>query len=52
MASPIQKVVIFFMENHTTDNFASEVAGVDGDLSLPLGPDLVVSDPPHDLLTG
>jgi len=40
--------VIFFMENHTTDNFASEVAGVDGDLSLPLGPDLVVSDPPHD----
>jgi phospholipase C len=48
MASPIQKVVIFFMENHTTDNFASEVAGVDGDLTLPLASDVVVSDPPHD----
>lgn len=47
MANPIQKVVIFFMENHTTDNFASEVAGVDGDLSLPFGPDVVVPDPPH-----
>ena len=48
MASPIQKVVIFFMENHTTDNFASEVAGVDGDLSLALARDVVVPDPPHD----
>jgi phospholipase C len=48
MASPIQKVVIFFMENHTTDNVASEVAGVDGDPSLPLAPDAVVPDPPHD----
>jgi phospholipase C len=48
MASPIQKVVIFFMENHTTDNFASEVAGVDGNLALPLAPDVVVHDPPHD----
>ena len=48
MADPIQKVVIFFMENHTTDNFASEVAGVDGDLTLPLAPDVVVPDPPHD----
>jgi phospholipase C len=47
-ASPIQKVVIFFMENHTTDNAASEVAGVDGDLSLPPSPDVVVPDPPHD----
>jgi phospholipase C len=48
MANPIQKVVILFMENHTTDNFASEVAGVDGDLGLPLAPDVVVPDPPHD----
>ena len=48
MANPIQKVVIFFMENHTTDNFASDVAGVDGDLSLPLAPDVVIPDPPHD----
>jgi phospholipase C len=48
MASPIQKVVIFFMENHTTDNVASEVAGVDGDLALPLAPDVVTPDPPHD----
>ena len=48
MASPIQKVVIFFMENHTTDNVASEVAGVDGNSALPLAPDVVVHDPPHD----
>src|SRR4030081_4113360 len=44
----IAKVVIFFMENHTTDNVASEVAGVDGDLGLPLAADVVVPDPPHD----
>jgi phospholipase C len=48
MASPIQKVVIFFMENHTTDNAVSEVAGVDGDLALPPAADVVVPDPPHD----
>jgi len=47
MPSPIQKVAILFMENHTTDNAASEVAGVDGDLALPLAAD-VVPDPPHD----
>mgnify|MGYP001791416818 CR=1 FL=1 len=47
-ASKIHKVVIFFMENHTTDNAAGEVAGVDGDLSLPPAPDVVVPDPPHD----
>jgi phospholipase C len=44
----IAKVVIFFMENHTTDNIASEVAGVDGNPALPLAPDVVVPDPPHD----
>ncbi len=48
MASPIHKVVVFFMENHTLDNLAGEVAGVDGDPSLPLAPDLVAPDPPHD----
>jgi phospholipase C len=48
VANPIQKVVIFFMENHTTDNAASEVAGVDGDLAVPLAPDVVTPDPPHD----
>jgi phospholipase C len=46
--SPIRKVVIIFPENHTLDNLASEVPGVDGDGSLPLAPDLVVPDPPHD----
>jgi hypothetical protein len=44
----IAKVVILFMENHTTDNVASEVAGVDGNKALPLAPDVVVPDPPHD----
>ena len=44
----IQKVVIFFMENHTTDNIASDVAGVNGNKALPLAPDVVVPDPPHD----
>jgi phospholipase C len=44
----IAKVVIFFMENHTTDNIASDVAGVDGNTALPLAPDVVVPDPPHD----
>jgi phospholipase C len=44
----IAKVVIFFMENHTTDNIASEVPGVDGNKALPLAPDVVVPDPPHD----
>ncbi|MBJ7611799.1 MAG: hypothetical protein JF924_05690 [Candidatus Dormibacteraeota bacterium] len=48
MASPITKVVIIFLENHTLDNMASEVAGVDGDLSLPAAPDVVTPDPPHD----
>jgi phospholipase C len=48
VASPIEKVVILYLENHTTDNIASEVAGVEGDLSLPAAPDVVVPDPPHD----
>ena len=43
MANPIEKVAILFMENHTTDNFMSEVAGVDGDPALPLAPDVVSS---------
>jgi phospholipase C len=45
---PINKVVIIFLENHTLDDAASDVAGVDGDLSLPPAPDLVSPDPPHD----
>ena len=44
---PIEKVVIVFLENHTLDNLASEVAGVDGDPSLPPAPDVVLLDPPH-----
>jgi hypothetical protein len=46
-AGPIKKVVIF-LENHTNDDAASEVAGVDGDLSLTPAPDVVSPDPPHD----
>jgi phospholipase C len=46
--APVTKVVIFFMENHTTDNFASEVPGVNGNQTLPAAPDVVVPDPPHD----
>ena len=41
--SPITNVVIMFMENHTYDNLASDVAGGDGDLSLALA-----ADHPHD----
>jgi phospholipase C len=48
MASPISKVVIIYLENHTFDNVASEVAGTDGDPSLPPAPDVVTPDPPHD----
>jgi phospholipase C len=48
MPGSIEKVVIFFLENHTFDNLASEVAGTDGDLTLLLAPDLVLPDPPHD----
>jgi phospholipase C len=44
----ITKVIILFMENHTTDNIASEVAGVNGNQALPLASDVVVPDPPHD----
>lgn len=44
----IAKVVIFFMENHTTDNVASEVAGVNGNKTLTLASNVVVPDPPHD----
>ena len=46
--APISKVVIFFMENHTTDNFASDIPGVIGNSALPLAPDMPVPDPPHD----
>ena len=41
--APVSNVVVMFMENHTFDNLASDVAGVDGDLSLALAPDR-----PHD----
>src|ERR1700686_658715 len=44
----IEKVVILFYENHTLDNFASEVNGINGDLQLPLAPDVVDPDPNHD----
>src|SRR5215472_17849041 len=48
LSTKIAKVVIFFMENHTTDNIASDVPGVNGNKALPLAPDIVVPDPPHD----
>jgi phospholipase C len=48
MAGRIEKVVILFLENHTTDNVASDVVGVDGDPSLPRAPDVVLIDPRHD----
>jgi phospholipase C len=44
----IEKVVIVFLENHTFDNLASDVSGGDGDTTLPLAPDVVTPDPPHD----
>jgi len=39
--------VIFFMENHTLDNVASEVSGVGGDRALAIAQDEVIHDPPH-----
>jgi len=48
MPSPISKVVIIFLENHTFDNAAGDVPGTDGDRSLPQAPDVVAPDPPHD----
>jgi len=47
MTDRIRKVVIVFLENHTLDNVASDVAGVDGDPSLPPAPDVVLLDPFH-----
>lgn len=47
MPSPISKVVIVFLENHTFDNAASDVQGTDGAASLPPAPDVVTPDPPH-----
>jgi phospholipase C len=44
----ITNVVILFMENHTTDNVASDVPGVNGNPALPLSQDIVTPDPPHD----
>jgi len=46
--APVSKVVIFFMENHTTDNIASEIPNVKGNLALSQAPDVVIPDPPHD----
>lgn len=48
MPGAIDRVVIFFLENHTFDNIASDVVGADGDTSLPPAPDVVVPDPAHD----
>ncbi|HET9051153.1 MAG TPA: alkaline phosphatase family protein [Candidatus Dormibacteraeota bacterium] len=50
MATPAKqpgKLVLFFMENHTSDNICSDVAGFDGDTSLPSAAD-VHPDQPHD----
>src|SRR5260370_28754953 len=47
-STPVSKVVIFIMENHTTDNFASGVVDVKGNPALPRAPDTTVPDPPHD----
>jgi hypothetical protein len=46
-ADVIEKVVIFFLENHTYDNLASDVAGGDGDTTLTGAPDVVTADPSH-----
>src|SRR5258708_5213704 len=45
-ATPITRVVIFFMENHTTDNFASDIPGVKGNPALSLAPDMAAHHPP------
>ena len=53
MAAPAtqpSKVVLFFMENHTADNICSDIAGFDGDASLPPAAD-VHPDQPHDRRT-
>jgi phospholipase C len=53
MATPAtqpSKLVVFFMENHTADNFCSDVAGFDGDPSLPQAAD-AHPDMPHDRAT-
>ena len=42
----ISKIVILFCENHTYDNFCSDVTGGDGDRTLPLGSDKP-KDQPH-----
>lgn len=49
-AKPPSKVVVFFMENHTADNLCSDVAGFDGDASLPRAAD-VHHDQLHDRVT-
>ena len=47
-AAKITRVIIMFMENHTTDNVASDVPAVNGNSTLPLSQDVVIPDPPHD----
>ena len=45
MPGTVDRVVILFFENHTLDNIASEIKGVNGDPALPV---LTLAKPPHD----
>ena len=49
-AAQPSKLVVFFMENHTSDNLCSDVAGFDGDTSLAQAADSL-ADLPHDRQT-
>lgn len=48
MPGVVDRVVILFFENHTLDNVASEIKGVNGDASLPVYP---LAPPPNDFVT-
>ena len=45
MPGVVDRVVILFFENHTLDNIGSEIAGVNGDPTLPV---ITLAAPPHD----
>ncbi|MBV8529457.1 MAG: hypothetical protein JOZ75_14195 [Candidatus Dormibacteraeota bacterium] len=45
MPGMVDRVVILFFENHTLDNVASEIKGVNGDAALPV---IKLAKPPHD----
>ena len=45
MPGAVDRVVILFFENHTLDNVASEIKGVNGDSTVPV---IKLAAPPHD----